>query len=139
MTPRPTSTRSRLYSFQLAVPSLNPSSCDLSSALPPSLSLLRDGPSISIPLSHPYCTEEIHSLSHAGRGVLASVNTLHKGVRYYAFSFEEFFEGRVRESFGSIAFGRDRIAPGEVYMEKYSGALAFVSKDQRSLVIQYYD
>ncbi|KAL5498871.1 hypothetical protein ACEPAH_1389 [Sanghuangporus vaninii] len=108
------------------------------SSLPSTLTL-QQSTSVSIPLSHPYCTEDVHALSHCGRGILASVNTLHKGTRYYAFSFERLLEGCDRKPFGPISFGRDHVAPGVVYYEKYSGALIFVSKDQQKLVIQYYD
>ena len=108
------------------------------SGLPQNISLDRST-SVSIPLSHPYCTEDVHSLSHGGRGILASVNNLHKGTRYYAFTFDDLLEGRATELSGPLSFGRDHVAPGIVFFEKYSGALAYVSKDQQRLVIQNYD
>ncbi|THH06829.1 hypothetical protein EW145_g3813 [Phellinidium pouzarii] len=106
---------------------------------PPTLILDRVGSPIAIPRSHPYCTDDVHLLSHSGRGVLASVNTLHKAVRYYAFSVERLLEGEIGAVPGAVFFGHERIAPGEVCMEVYSGALAFPSKDEQSLVIQFYD
>ncbi|EJC99108.1 uncharacterized protein FOMMEDRAFT_160661 [Fomitiporia mediterranea MF3/22] len=141
-----TCTRLSLFTYRLT------SRPSPSSFLPPSLSLVRTYAPISIPLPHPYCVEDVHVLSHSGRGIISSVNKIHGDVRYYAFSLDTLFRGnrsnqhnnvsqQDRHSFNlrPILFGREWVAPGEVYMEKYSGSIVFVSKGLRTLIIQYYD
>lgn len=178
-------TQSTHERFFLSSYSLSSNNSSSSYSLSPSLTHLNATPTIPIPLTHPFCVSSLHTISHSGRGLIASINTLHKGIRYLAFSVETLFSaadsskkknvpisktdrspggestkggpGKVakqggaliqqgggmceeREVFlgGPISFGRDRVAPSEVWMERYSGAVAFVSKGEQELVIQYY-
>ncbi|KAH8109510.1 hypothetical protein DFH11DRAFT_1861241 [Phellopilus nigrolimitatus] len=134
-------TRFITLKFLLGASSRRAPDLGLLSSPTPNITLVHTSGPVALPRSHPYCADDVHLLSHAGRGVLASANILHKAVRYYAFSMDTLLDGEAapKEVLGPIVFGRERVAPGKVYMERYSGALVFASKDERTLLIQYYD
>lgn len=109
--------------------------------LPPRLLFLHAGPRKALPLAHSYCVDDVHFISHGLRAILTSRNTLHSAVRCFALPIARLLDADNGDDrpLQPLIFGKELVAPGQVYMEKYSGAVSFASKDEKTLVIQYYD
>lgn len=96
-----------------------------------------DRPGVKVPFASPYSSEKIKTTSQAGRCILASTNNMHKATRYYTFSISQLLNGNPK--FGPINFGRNAVGPEVLCMDHFSGAIAYPSRDEKNLTLEFFD